>query len=78
MERVMANKLTDMSKIRKAIKFHCGGKSKLFISQYLSLCDWDYDGLKIFDLVKAKVPQIGLLLPTANPVSIIKSEHNSH
>ena len=33
----MANKLTDMSKIRKAIKFHCGGKSKLFISQYLSL-----------------------------------------
>ena len=33
----MANKLTDMSKIRKVIKFHCGGKSKLFISQYLSL-----------------------------------------
>ena len=33
----MANKLTDMSKIRKAIKFHCSGKSKLFISQYLSL-----------------------------------------
>jgi transposase len=33
----MANKLTDMSKIRKAIKLHCSGKSKLFISQYLSL-----------------------------------------
>ena len=33
----MANKLTDMSKIRKAIKFHCNGKSKLFISNYLSL-----------------------------------------
>lgn len=33
----MANKLTDMSKIRKAIKFHCKGKSKLFISDYLSL-----------------------------------------
>lgn len=33
----MANKLTDMSKIRKAIKFHCSGKSKLFISNYLSL-----------------------------------------
>src|SRR5664280_1312567 len=33
----MANKLTDMSKIRKAIKFHCSGKSKLFISQYLFL-----------------------------------------
>ena len=33
----MANKLTDMSKIRKALKFHCSGKSKLFISNYLSL-----------------------------------------
>ena len=33
----MANKLTDMSKIRKAIKCHCSGKSKLFISNYLSL-----------------------------------------
>jgi transposase len=33
----MANKLTDMSKIRKIIKFHCSGKSKLFISKYLSL-----------------------------------------
>ncbi|MBL7965420.1 MAG: hypothetical protein JNK09_00360, partial [Prolixibacteraceae bacterium] len=26
-----------MSKIRKAIKLHCSGKNKLFISQYLSL-----------------------------------------
>jgi len=33
----MANKLTDMSKIRKALKFHCQGKSKLFISNYLLL-----------------------------------------
>lgn len=33
----MANKVTDMSKIRKVIKFHCSGKSKLFISNYLSL-----------------------------------------
>lgn len=33
----MANKLTDMSKIRKVIKFYCNGKSKLFISSYLSL-----------------------------------------
>jgi len=33
----MANKVTDMSKIRKTIKFHCNGKSKLFISKYLSL-----------------------------------------
>ncbi len=33
----MANKITDMSKIRKAIKFYCSGKSKLFISKYLSI-----------------------------------------
>ena len=33
----MANKVTDMSKIRKVIKFYCNGKSKLFISSYLSL-----------------------------------------
>lgn len=33
----MANKLTDMSKIRKAIKLHYQGKSKLFISSYLSI-----------------------------------------
>lgn len=41
-------------------------------------CDWDYDGLKIFNIVKTKVPQIEILFPNANPVSIIKSEHNSH
>lgn len=33
----MANKITDMSKIRKVIKFYSTGKSKLFISSYLSL-----------------------------------------
>lgn len=33
----MANKITDMGKIRKVIKFYCEGKSKLFISDYLSL-----------------------------------------
>ncbi|MCE3077298.1 IS21 family transposase [Chryseobacterium gwangjuense] len=33
----MANKITDMSKIRKVIKFYSEGKSKLFISNYLSL-----------------------------------------
>jgi len=41
-------------------------------------CDWDYDGLRIFDLVKAKIPKIELLFPNANPVNITKSEHNSH
>ena len=33
----MANKITDMSKIRKVIKFHCIGKSKFVISNCLSL-----------------------------------------
>ncbi|WKL43875.1 hypothetical protein [Flavobacterium sp. ZE23DGlu08] len=33
----MANKITDMSKIRKVIKFYFDGKSKLLISSYLSL-----------------------------------------
>ena len=33
----MANKQIDMSKIRKVIKFHFEGKSKVFISSYLSL-----------------------------------------
>lgn len=33
----MANTTTDMSKIRKALKMHHAGKSKLFISSYLSL-----------------------------------------
>ena len=33
----MANKTTDMSKIRKVLKFYSNGKSKLFISKYLSL-----------------------------------------
>ena len=33
----MANKMTEMNKIRKVIQFHNQGSSKLFISKYLSL-----------------------------------------
>jgi hypothetical protein len=33
----MANKLIDMSKVRKVIQLHGQGKSKLFINKYLSL-----------------------------------------
>jgi hypothetical protein len=33
----MVNKLTDNYKIRKSIKMRSNGKSKLFISQYLSI-----------------------------------------
>lgn len=43
----MANKTTDMSKIRKVIKFYSNGKSKLFISNYLSLQKHRKDGISI-------------------------------
>ena len=33
----MPNNTINMNKIRKVIKLHCGGKSKLFISKYLFL-----------------------------------------
>ena len=33
----MANKLTDMSKVRKVIQLHHQKKGKLFISKYLSI-----------------------------------------
>ena len=33
----MANKLTDMSKVRKVLRLHHKGESKLFISRYLTL-----------------------------------------
>ncbi len=33
----MANQLLDMSKVRKVLQLHQKGKSKLFISRYLSL-----------------------------------------
>ena len=33
----MANKMTDMSKVRKVLQLHFKGESKLFISRYLSL-----------------------------------------
>jgi hypothetical protein len=39
--------------------------------------DWDYDGLKIFEAVKRKIPEIILLLPNGIPKSITETEHNS-
>ena len=35
----MANKLIDMSKVRKVIQLHHQGKAKQFISKYLSLLE---------------------------------------
>jgi len=55
----MANKMTDMSKIRKVIQMHHHRKSKLFISNYLSLSRntvkkyislFQFSGLKIEEI----------------------------
>lgn len=40
-------------------------------------CDWDYDGLEIYKLVKEKIDSIELLTPNGNPRSIVDSEHKS-
>jgi hypothetical protein len=40
-------------------------------------CDWDNDGLKIYKLVKEKIPQIILMLPNGNHRNIIETEHKS-
>ncbi len=40
-------------------------------------CDWDYDGLKIFEAVKKKIPEIAMLYPNGEPRSIEKTEHKS-
>ncbi len=37
-------------------------------------CDWDYDGLKIYERIKNKIPQINLLFPSAvNDSKSVKS-----
>ena len=40
-------------------------------------CDWDHDGLKIFEAVKWKVPDIQMLYPNGEPRSIEETEHKS-
>jgi hypothetical protein len=40
-------------------------------------CDWDYDGLIIFQAVKQKIPTIRLLYPDGNGKSIVETEHES-
>ncbi|MDB5141663.1 MAG: hypothetical protein JWQ66_376 [Mucilaginibacter sp.] len=41
-------------------------------------CDWDYDGLLIFQAVKEKIPAIRLLYADGRRKSIVESEHESH
>lgn len=40
-------------------------------------CDWDYDGLLIYKLVKKKIPSIKLLYPNSAPQSIQDTDHKS-
>lgn len=40
-------------------------------------CDWDNDGLKIYKLVKERIPEIILMLPDGKHRSIIETEHKS-
>lgn len=40
-------------------------------------CDWDKDGLEIYELAKDKIANLQLLSPTAQPKSIIETEHKS-
>ena len=40
-------------------------------------CDWDYHGLKIYEGVRHKIPQIKLLFPNGKPKSITATEHKS-
>jgi len=47
------------------------------LSIYYS-CDWDYDGLLIYQMVKKKLPEIQLLFPNAESKSITETDHDSH
>ncbi len=41
-------------------------------------CDWDHDGLSVFQMVKEKIPQIQMLYPTGDFCSIVTTKHKSH
>lgn len=64
--------------------WYAGGKNieKLNYTGEITLplfysCDWDYDGLMIYQLVKEKIPQIRLLFPNGPRKSIKTTEHKS-
>lgn len=65
--------------------WYAGGKNieKLNYTGVITLpiyysCDWDYDGLMIYQLVRQKIPQIRLLFPNGPRKSIAVTEHQSH
>ncbi|MBG6187515.1 hypothetical protein [Flavobacterium sp. CAN_S2] len=39
--------------------------------------DWDYDGLKIYEAVRNKIPEITLLIPNGSPRGIALTNHRS-
>lgn len=41
-------------------------------------CDWDKDGLEIFELAKREIPDLKLLYPDGISRSIVTTEHKSH
>lgn len=64
--------------------WYAGGKNvaKLNFSGEITLpiyysCDWDHDGLHIFQMVKKILPQIRLLFPNGIRKSIVDTEHKS-
>lgn len=64
--------------------WYAGGKNidKLNYTGQITLpiyysCDWDYDGLLIYQLVKDIIPKIRLLPPTGIPKSIPGTDHDS-
>lgn len=73
-----------IARANKIELWYAGGKNvnKLEFSDSRGLpiyysCDWDYDGLEIYSLVKQKIPCIELLLPNGQPMSITATEHKS-
>mgnify|MGYP003109165045 CR=1 FL=1 len=40
-------------------------------------CDWDYDGLEIYKLVKERIDTIKILTPNGKPKGILESKHDS-
>jgi transposase len=61
----MANKITDMSKIRKVIKLHCNKKGKLFISKHLSLSrNTVKKYISLFELLELSFADISLKTDT--------------
>lgn len=59
---------------KNVAKLNFAGEIKLPI--YYS-CDWDYDGLQIYQMVKKIIPQICLLYPNGIRKSIVETEHKS-